>query len=123
MPTGKAMPSGFVRCAMRVEAPQAETKNPSLTGRYPITEAIMRMLNRTVPNDLLGRTFADLIAEAMIKQAIKGNIRAVREILDSVEGKVPKPREQRIEQDERPNNVTVIWPDRPKSTTIATTAS
>jgi hypothetical protein len=38
-----------------------------------------------------GRTIAQLIAEWLVKAAIRGDIRALRELLDRVEGKVPGP--------------------------------
>jgi hypothetical protein len=51
MAIGKAKASRFVRRAMQTPAQQTETGNVRSRGGHPITEAIIRMLNRKVPND------------------------------------------------------------------------
>jgi len=52
-----------------------------------ITDAFRAVLERSVPNDPQKRTYAELIAEATARQAIRGNVQAVREIADRTEGK------------------------------------
>ena len=45
------------------------------------------MLAATVPGDRFGRTFAERIAEMLAYKAVKGDIRAARELADRAEGK------------------------------------
>jgi hypothetical protein len=45
-------------------------------------------LEKVNPVDPDGRTFAECIAETMVKMAIKGNVQAAVEICDRVEGKI-----------------------------------
>ena len=45
------------------------------------------MLEELVPNDAEGRTWAELIAEGQIRDAVKGNVQAAREIADRTEGR------------------------------------
>jgi hypothetical protein len=109
MVTGKAKASRFVRRAMQATAEHTEAENACLRGRRPFTEAVIRVLNRKVPNDPRGRIFVYLIVEALVRKAITGDIRAIKEITDRSELRVPLPR--RDEHDERPA-VTIIW-DKP----------
>jgi hypothetical protein len=46
------------------------------------------VLEKVNPVDPDGRTFAECIAETMVKMAIKGNVQAAVEICDRVEGKI-----------------------------------
>jgi hypothetical protein len=105
MVTGKPKASRFVRRAMRATAEQTETGTLGSRGRRPFTEALVKILNRKVPNDPRGRTVIDLIAEALVRKAIEGDVRAIKEITDRVEGRVPLPRQG--EHDERPA-ITII---------------
>ena len=88
MTKGKAKVERFAGCDMRPLHRDIETENISLPTRCPVTEAYVWILNRKVPNDRQGRTFARLIAEAMILRALKGDVRAIKEITDRVEGRV-----------------------------------
>lgn len=119
MVIGKAKPSRFVRRAMQTPAQQTETGNVRSRGERPITEATIRLLNRKVPNDLRGRLFVDLIVEALVGKAIKGDVRAIKEITNRVEGGVPLTRQG--ERDERPP-ITVIW-DTPTPSRKVTSVS
>ena len=65
-----------------------ETENLCLPSRGPIREAYLRHLYQKVPNDLQGRVFIDLIVVVMIHRALKGDVRAVKEITDRVDGRV-----------------------------------
>ena len=53
----------------------------------PITTALAKKLVEKVPNDLEGRTPAELIAETLIKKAIEGDLGSAKEIADRIEGK------------------------------------
>ena len=86
----------------------------------PISQALQNLVNQRVPYDPRGRTYAELIAEAMVREALKGNVRAIKEIWDRVEGKV-SPRSERNQRGrlERPASIRVISP--PEGTTAAET--
>jgi len=45
------------------------------------------MLEELVPNDAEGRTWAELIAEGQVRDAVRGNVQAAREIADRTEGR------------------------------------
>jgi orotate phosphoribosyltransferase len=47
----------------------------------------MAILEQPIPGDKGGRTFAQAIAQAMVKEAVKGRVNAAAEIADRVEGK------------------------------------
>jgi hypothetical protein len=60
----------------------------------PLTAALTKVLNQRIPNDSRCRTYADLIAEVLVSKAIKGDIQALKEIVDRVEGTsapIPEP--------------------------------
>ena len=50
--------------------------------KKPLTDAYAALLAKPIPNDKEGRTFAEAIAQAMIKEAIKGKVNAASEIAD-----------------------------------------
>src|SRR5437868_2070705 len=52
-----------------------------------LSEAYRKQLAEPVPGDPHGRTYAEVIAEAVCKDAAAGNTAAAREIADRVEGK------------------------------------
>lgn len=54
-----------------------------------IAAAMRRLLNAPDPNDPAHRTNAELIAAALIREAIAGDIAAARELREVTEGKVP----------------------------------
>ena len=69
--------------------------NPSGRPKSKIlSQAYKLKLEDDVPNDPKGRTFAELLAEAMVFKAAKGDVHAASEIADRTEGKP-----QRAEQD------------------------
>lgn len=49
--------------------------------------AFLKVLDKPIPGDSEGRTYADAIAEKMVTEAVKGKIDAVRELADRVDGK------------------------------------
>ena len=52
------------------------------SSKTPITDAMIEIVNRRVPNDPRGRVVADLLAEAIFREALKGNVKAAKEIAD-----------------------------------------
>jgi hypothetical protein len=68
--------------------PKGVSGNPA--GRpksLTLSEAYRRELAKIDPNDALKRTFAEVLAEQMIVKAAKGDVAALKEIADRVEGK------------------------------------
>lgn len=63
------------------------------TRREPITEALLKLAAQKVPGDPRGRTYAEVLAERLLKAALRGNVAAFREIANRVEGEP----QQRIE--------------------------
>lgn len=67
---------------------KGQSGNPS--GRpksKTLSDAYKNKLEELVPNDAEGRTWAELIAEGQIRDAVKGNVQAAREIADRTEGR------------------------------------
>ena len=52
-----------------------------------LSDAYRYKLEEPVPNDPEGRTWAELIAEAQVRDAVRGNVNAAREIADRTEGR------------------------------------
>lgn len=52
-----------------------------------LSDAYRDKLGEPVPNDPEGRTWAELIAEAQVRDAVRGNVQAAREIADRTEGR------------------------------------
>lgn len=61
--------------------------NPGGRKKLLITEAYDELLTKQVPNDPEGRSYAQVLAQSMMRRAIAGNVRAVMEVTDRVEGK------------------------------------
>jgi len=59
-------------------------------GSVKISSAYERSLARLVPGDPEGRTYAQFIADKNVELAAQGNIAAIKEVTDRVEGKVPR---------------------------------
>ena len=51
-----------------------------------MTDALKELLAQLAPQDRHGRTYAEVVAEALVKQAAQGNAQAAREIMDRTEG-------------------------------------
>jgi hypothetical protein len=67
---------------------KGQSGNP--TGRpksKTLSDAYRNKLEEPVPNDPERRTWAELIAEAQVRDAVRGNVQAAREIADRTEGK------------------------------------
>jgi Family of unknown function (DUF5681) len=52
-----------------------------------LSEAYKNKLEEPVPNDPEGRTWAELIAEGQVRDAVRGNVQAARELADRTEGR------------------------------------
>jgi hypothetical protein len=52
-----------------------------------LSDAYRYKLEEPVPNDPEKRTWAELIAEAQVRDAVRGNVQAAKEIADRTEGK------------------------------------
>jgi hypothetical protein len=59
-------------------------------GSVKISSAYERSLARLVPGDPEGRTYAQFIADKNVELAAEGNIAAIKEVTDRVEGKAPR---------------------------------
>lgn len=67
---------------------KGQSGNPS--GRpksKTLSDAYRSKLEEPVPNDPEERTWAELIAEAQVRDAVRGNVQAAREIADRTEGR------------------------------------
>jgi hypothetical protein len=67
---------------------KGQSGNPS--GRpkcKTLSNAYRNKLEEGVPNDPEWRTWAELIAEAQVRDAVRGNVQAAREIADRTEGR------------------------------------
>jgi hypothetical protein len=78
--------------------PKGKSGNPGgRPKKTQLTDACRALLKTEFPGDLQGRTYAERIAEVLCRTAIKGDIRAIRELADRAEG---RPRQAiQIEQD------------------------
>lgn len=56
--------------------------------RKPLTDIYAELIDQICPEDKAGRTYAELIARALVKEAIKGRVRAASELADRIEGRV-----------------------------------
>lgn len=86
----------FPRRPKQAKVQATELINIFTQSRYPITGALTKILGERVPNDLRGRTYAKLIADVLIGKAAKGDIQAIQELTDRVEGKVPQVRPDKV---------------------------
>ena len=100
---------------MRSEEPDLDAVSKTRSSPQPFSDACRRILNRKVPHDPRRRTVLDLVVETIFLKALKGDLRAIKEITDRVEGRVAQPRPQ--EHDRRPAEIIVTYakPLSPKS--------
>jgi hypothetical protein len=67
---------------------KGQSGNPSGRPKSKIlSDAYKCKLGEAVPNDPEGRTWAELIAEAQVRDAVRGSVQAAREIADRTEGR------------------------------------
>ncbi len=72
--------------------PKGQSGNPrggSHRGR--LADLLFRQLSEKVDGDPKERTAAELVVRAIIKEAMKGNVRAMEICLERVDGKMPLP--------------------------------
>ena len=69
--------------------PKPESQRPISQPKHTTFSGALRYLMAQIdPGDRLGRTYAQVIACALITRACKGDLRAVRLILERTEGKL-----------------------------------
>ena len=78
----------ITRGRMRPERKQVELGNVGSPSPRPYTDALIKLSNQRVPHDPRGRTWAELVVEVLFSKALEGDIRAIKEIMDRIEGKV-----------------------------------
>ena len=67
--------------------PKGISGNPGGRPRKkPLTEKLEQLVMQEAPN-ADGQTWADLIAKALLQEAIKGDVRAISELANRIEGK------------------------------------
>ena len=59
--------------------------------RGRLADLLFRQLSELVEGDPKQRTAAELVVRALIKEALKGNVRAMEICLERVDGKMPLP--------------------------------
>jgi hypothetical protein len=72
----------------RYQWKKGQSGNPLGKGRKPITEALQELSHALIPGDPQGRTYAERAAEALYEKAGEGDIPAIKEAADRVDGKV-----------------------------------
>ncbi len=55
--------------------------------KLPVTDVILRKLDQKCTQDKAGRTWAELIVVALLGRAVKGDVKAIAELIDRAEGK------------------------------------
>jgi hypothetical protein len=86
MTIGRAEAGGVQRGNRHRMLTDAERGSAASTPRRPLTEALVRAVNRPVPHDRRRRRFSDLLVEALIRKAMHGDVRAFRLNMSIVEG-------------------------------------
>jgi hypothetical protein len=76
-----------------------QSGNPSgRPKRKPLSDAYSALLGQTVPPEMARQlriseasTYAEVVAMALLKEAVKGKVNAAAEVADRVEGKITQP--------------------------------
>ncbi len=55
--------------------------------KLPVTDVILQKLDEKCKQDKQGRTWAELLVVALLGRAIKGDVKAIAELIDRAEGK------------------------------------
>jgi len=97
-----------IRNPMQGEGQRTHPIDAFPQGGGPITIALTKMLNNRLSNDQSCQTYGELIAKVLICKAVKGNVQAIREITDRVEGKVSEARHYELDQ---PVEIRVTYED------------
>lgn len=85
----------FLRAAIH-RKPQAEAL---------VTAALVRKLSEPIPDDQKHRTFADAVAESLVRRALQGDVAAAKEITLRAEGPVVPEHENPSAQTEEADDV------------------
>ncbi len=68
--------------------PKGVSGNPGGRPRkLPVTDVILQKLDEKCKQDKQGRTWAELLVVALLGKAIKGDVKAIAELIDRAEGK------------------------------------
>ena len=68
--------------------PKGTSGNPAgRPRRDKLTAALLDLLGKPYPNDKWGRTYAERIAAAIVRKAVRGDVRAAKEIALRTEGR------------------------------------
>jgi len=71
--------------------PKGTSGNPAGRPRNTkLTTAMRELLDKPFPHDEAGRTYAEVIAERMVLEACRGNVRAAKEVALRTEGRPPR---------------------------------
>ena len=71
--------------------PKGVSGNPAGRPRNTkLTTALRELLGCVDPEDKAGRTYAEVIADTIIRRAVRGDVRAAREIRVVTEGRAPR---------------------------------
>lgn len=71
--------------------PKGKSGNPAGRPRNTeLTTAFRELLGKPYPQDQSGRTYAEVIAHAMVLKACRGDVRAAKEIRIRTEGRAPR---------------------------------
>jgi Family of unknown function (DUF5681) len=71
----------------RTQFRTGESGNPGGRPRQSVSEAYRAQLSQSKKGDRQKRTYAELIADAQIRKALRGDTMAAKEVTDRVEGK------------------------------------
>lgn len=55
--------------------------------RLPVTDILIEKLQEKCAQDKQGRTWGELLVAALLSKAVKGDVRAITELIDRAEGK------------------------------------
>src|SRR5262249_24543875 len=75
-----------------------------------LTDLLRKEIRKICPEDRLGRSYLELIVQATMRLAIKGNATALTLVWDRLDGKVPPVQEPETGKDIR---IRVVYEDTP----------
>jgi hypothetical protein len=116
MAEGKAKIGCSTGSTITAQIQDAERESTSTYSRRPITDEYIRVWHERVPTDKQGRTFGELIVEALFQRAIEGEVQAIKEITDRIEGRVALTRQVRQSEERGELPVIRVIYDRAKPT-------
>src|SRR5215469_8992789 len=90
---------------------KGESGNPGGRPRKPISDAYADLAEHPFPGDKHGRTYAQRLAEAQFRAAVKGKTDAAREIANRIEGPAGKAQQIEVVPGSDPLKVRIDAPD------------